>query len=168
MRKLKNILERNYNKLTGRKASFQEQSLLKSSFSKFKTISELNETLIHFPIIDQVFEIKANDDRSGFGVEMRFFSPSEQVEEAFEFYPGIVALKKGFLPLGSCLKGSGDPYFLTIKNDVFDIFRIPHDSVDGNGSLIIDCLEYVNTFEFFLENLPTDPAAPDILSQPLI
>jgi hypothetical protein len=41
-------------------------------------------------------------------------------------------VKNGYLPIGTCLIGSGDPYFLKVadgKNP--PVVRIPHDSPEG-------------------------------------
>jgi hypothetical protein len=50
-------------------------------------------------------------DESGLGVEMRGMSADEILDEATEAYPGIAAVRVGYVPIGSCPTGSGDPGF---------------------------------------------------------
>ena len=57
-------------------------------------------------------------------------------EEARELYPGIEAVKNGYLPIGTCMVGSGDPYFLKVadgKNP--PVVRIPHDNPEEVDSI---------------------------------
>lgn len=77
------------------------------------------------------FSLDDNSDQSGMGVELRWMTVEQMFDEASNFYPGIVAAKKGYLPFGICLEGSGDPYFLKIGKGHEDtcVVRIPHDAV---------------------------------------
>jgi hypothetical protein len=65
-------------------------------------------------------------DRSQLGVEMQWMTPAEMVSEATEVYPGIVVVKRGYIPIGICLQGSGDPYFFRARDGA--IVRVPHDA----------------------------------------
>lgn len=58
------------------------------------------------------FTLEESDDESGIGVEMRWFYPEEIIDEARSAYPGIAAASHRYLPVGACLFGTGDPYFV--------------------------------------------------------
>jgi hypothetical protein len=48
--------------------------------------------------------------------------------EATEYWPGIGALKHGYIPVGGCAIGTGDPFFINI-NDGEDgpLYKIDHE-----------------------------------------
>jgi ribonuclease I len=93
-------------------------------------------------IIENEFRLSEEDDASGLGVEMQWMTADEQLEEAFNFYPGIAALKKQYIPIGKCLQGSGDPYFTKEVNNILEVYRIPHESV-FDGEIDESQIEYV-------------------------
>ena len=80
------------------------------------------------------FSLSEEDDLSEFGVEMRWMTAIEMIEEGSDLVPGCYAIKQGFFPFGMCLEGSGDPYFIKIsENNSFEhspVVRIPHDSIE--------------------------------------
>ncbi len=65
---------------------------------------------------------------------MDIMSENMSKDEAENAYPGLIVIKDGYVPIGSCLLGSGDPYFIN-KNDGENgpIYRIYHDSVFDDG-----------------------------------
>jgi len=135
----------------GRFLLSQEQIDLENAFGTSPTLKRLFSVLVDHPIIGCQFDVDASDDNSGMGVSMKWLDPKEQIEEAFEFYPGIAALSEGYIPIGECLFGSGDPYFLKMKNEEPCIFRIPHEAVDENDHLYENKVEFVSTLDFFLK-----------------
>lgn len=78
-----------------------------------------------------VFSLDDESDLSGMGVELKWMTVEQMIDEATNAYPGIAATKKGYLPFGICLEGSGDPYFLNIGkgHDDTSVVRIPHGAV---------------------------------------
>jgi hypothetical protein len=84
-----------------------------------------------YPLSGTLFLLSEAEDKSGLGVEMEWLSPAQIISEAFEFYPGICAHLKGYFPIGSCLSGSVDYYYLQghEQNDP-PLLRIPHDAVN--------------------------------------
>ncbi|MGC3945452.1 MAG: hypothetical protein QM762_13215 [Chryseolinea sp.] len=102
-------------------------------------------------IIGNDFELSEKVDASGFGVEMRWMAPEEQLEEAFRFYPGIEAIKKKYIPVGICLRGSGDPYFIKEDSSILKIYRIPHESAI-NGDIDESQIEYVCQLDDLIKN----------------
>lgn len=87
-------------------------------------------SLARIPVVGASFRVDATDDESGLGAEVRILDPSQIVDEALHAYPGKAALTLDYLPLGMCLEGSGDPYFVHLPTG--QIVRIPHDAVRGD------------------------------------
>ena len=78
-------------------------------------------------------EIDEESDLSNLGVDLKILSSEESVDEAANCYPGIVAAKKQYVPVASCLGGSGDWYYInTLDGALGPLYRIYHDSVDGD------------------------------------
>lgn len=102
-----------------------------SLVSLFGSRSEAHlRTLSQLPLVGARFRVDALDDESGLGAEMQILAPSQVVDEALHAYPGKVVLALDYLPLGMCLEGSGDPYFVHLPTG--QIVRIPHDAVRGD------------------------------------
>jgi hypothetical protein len=121
-----------------------------------ENLSELNLDFIlniiqTYPLIGCNFVLPDLHDASGLGVDMIWMPPLDIVEESTKFYPGIAAKKYGYLPVGSCLIGSGDPYFMECNktNNIVNLIRIPHTAV-FNDDLLIERIELVSNFiDFF-------------------
>jgi len=74
--------------------------------------------------------IPETDDVSGVGAEIYWFDDEASREERDDFYPGLVVKKDGFVPVGGCELGSGDPYFICEKDgEGGPLYRIYHDAV---------------------------------------
>jgi hypothetical protein len=100
----------------------------------------LAELLRSVPLIGVRFSLTEDDDQSGIGVELRWMTPDQILSEATEAYPGLVAVKRGYFPIGICLEGSGDPYFLRQADGA--VVRIPHDAA-SETDLDEDAIEVV-------------------------
>lgn len=122
-------LEKVKDLLTGRIISSDEKKMLLQKFGNEVFPLEIIDLLLKYKIVDQTFSILEIDDPSELGVEMRWLSPTEMIEESFEFYPGIIVSTENFVPIGTCLSGSGDPYFFIHKDNQFLLYRVPHDSI---------------------------------------
>ena len=56
------------------------------------------------------------------------------MDEATNFWPGIAVAKDGYVPVGSCLSGSGDYYYIRATDGAAGaLYRIYHDAVEENG-----------------------------------
>jgi len=123
--------------LSGLKLSNEEYNFLITHLSPILLPDWFIKMLLDYPLIGVNFTLSEILDESDLGVDMEWLSPKQMVEEALEFYPGIVAIQLGYLPIGSCLIGSGDPYFLkmTLDNDDPSLVRIPHDILDENEKI---------------------------------
>lgn len=60
------------------------------------------------------------------------------VEEAVELYPGIAAMKEGYIPVGSDLVGTGDPYFIR-SSEYGDqaLYQISHELADEDSESLL-------------------------------
>jgi hypothetical protein len=96
--------------------------------------------LTEHPLVGLNFTVDDETDESGLGAELKWMDPDEMRSEATEAYPGLVACPLGYLPVGICLEGSGDPYF--IRLDDASVVRVPHDAAREDG-LNEDAVEVV-------------------------
>jgi hypothetical protein len=85
---------------------------------------ELANILTSVPIAGVQCSLEA--DASGMSVAMEWMTLEHTLSEATEAYPGKLASKRGYVPIGDCLMGSGDPYFY--RNEDGAVVRIPHDA----------------------------------------
>ena len=81
------------------------------------------------------FSLSEGDDRSGLGASVIWLTAVQMASEARETEPGMSVVHLGFLPIGACAVGSGDPYFLDLRQGSSDppIVRIPHDFAGGDS-----------------------------------
>jgi hypothetical protein len=151
MNSVYSLLEERQDLLTGRKPTESEVLLLLDGFSNFPLTSEFVELLKLFNLIGQTFSLTENKDASGMGVEMEWMTPQTQIDEAFRFYPGLAVHKLGYLPLGECMQGSGDPYFLKKDESIWNVYRVPHDLV-WDSPTFQNSIELVTSFYNLIED----------------
>jgi hypothetical protein len=78
--------------------------------------------------------IPEEEDRSSVGAEICWFDDEGARSEKEELYPGIAVAKDGFIPVGGCDIGTGDPYFICVMDGVGGpLYRIYHDRVSEAG-----------------------------------
>lgn len=121
------LLANKRDSLSGEYLSPIDRRRLSDEFPNLLSNHWITELMSEFPIINMEFELAEVHDLSGLGVEMKWLSANAIIEEGKQAYPGIIATNLGFVPVGSCLLGSGDPYFINTMTGEF--VRIPHDSV---------------------------------------
>jgi hypothetical protein len=79
-------------------------------------------------------EIPAVSDKSGLGAVIMWMSEESSAEEKEKFYPGIAVAPLGYIPVGECQCGSGDPYFINDRQRPFGpLYRVYHDSTGESG-----------------------------------
>ncbi len=85
-------------------------------------------------LIGRDFEIEEADDLSELGADIKIMANEQSISEATTCYPGITVVKEGYIPVGMCLTGSGDYYYIN-KNEGNNgsLYRIYHDSVNENS-----------------------------------
>ena len=122
------LVERN-EELTGKRATDAEIAMMKAKLPEGLLSESFEQVLRSFGLAGKQFEISEQEDLSRFGVSLYWLSPSQILSEALEAYPGRLASFAGFLPIGACAFGSGDPYFLDLRQQASDppLVRIPHE-----------------------------------------
>ena len=127
------VLKRRGAEFRGRTATAQEVAELTAGVGGELLPAHLLDWLLSYPLVGTEFSLSEEEDESGLGVEMQWLSPAQIISETTEVYPGIAARAEGYLPVGMCLVGSGDPYFLkTGSGDDPPIVRIPHEAAAGD------------------------------------
>jgi hypothetical protein len=146
-------LQKGYKSLGGELAKQEDILLFKKELSH--NINDLCFWIEHYPLVGMLFSLPEEQDDSGMGVELKWLSPKEILDESRHSYPGIPALSKGYIPIGACLEGSGDPYFIKAGEENPPLVRIMHESVSQNGNLNIDDIEIVRSeiSDFFILTL---------------
>ncbi len=102
-------------------------------------------------IIGCDFEVSEEDDLSELGADIRIMSIEQCISEATECYPGIVAVKEGYVPVAMCLAGSGDYYYIKItEGENGSLYRIYHDACDGEKIESNGIEKVLNNYESLL------------------
>lgn len=69
-------------------------------------------------------------DVSGVGIEIEILGDEAIHSEQTAAYPGIAVVEAGYIPVGGCSIGTGDPYFINIHDgEGGPLYRIYHDEV---------------------------------------
>ena len=149
------VLAKRQSEMSGRTISQQEADELSKAVPPSLLPAWLVNWLLTYPLVETDFGLSEQEDNSGLGVNMKWLSPSQMISETVEAYPGIAAADSGYLPIGMCLEGSGDPYFLkTTTGDDPLLVRVPHEAVDAERRLREDQVEIVaDRLSEFLEKV---------------
>jgi len=115
--------------LRGTRATDGDIHFLKSRLPSSLTPDWLMAILRGRALAGVGFSLNEDRDESGIGAEIIWLTPAQIVSESVECQPGQSVLSYGFLPIGACAEGSGDPYFLDLRNSFDDpaLVRVPHD-----------------------------------------
>lgn len=92
---------------------------------------EIASMLRNFCLVGLCVSLDESEDLSGLGADFQWMSVEHMIEEGAETYPGIMAVPLGFLPVGMCSYGSGDPYFVSLHTGA--LVRIPHECAVGDA-----------------------------------
>ena len=132
--------------LRGTRATDGDIHFLKAQLPVSLTPGWLMAILREHPLAGVGFSLSTDDDESGIGAEVRWLTPAQIVSESVECQPGISVLSHGFLPIGACAEGSGDPYFLDLRNSSDDppVVRVPHDYA-SSGRYPLEKIEIVTS-----------------------
>jgi hypothetical protein len=85
-------------------------------------------------LIGKEVSVPEESDQSELGAEIEILDEEGIRSESEDCYPGIAVVKDGFIPIGSCSLGSGDPYFINIQDGTDGpLYRIYHDAVTEDG-----------------------------------
>ena len=130
--------------LHGSFATDQDIRFLRSSISKVLLPDWFVDLLIQTRLSGVHFSLTEYDDESKLGADVIWLTPRQIVSEATESQPGISIVPLGYLPIGACALGSGDPYFLDMREAINDppVVRVPHDYA-GKAPYPLDRVERV-------------------------
>lgn len=97
-------------------------------------------------------DIPEVDDLSSVGACIEILNEQNARVESDELYPGIVVKAHGFVPVGGCAIGTGDPYFININDEQpGPLYRIYHDCVlDENYKRDEAIARVLNSYEEIL------------------
>lgn len=115
------------------------------------TPSWLLDLMAEYPLANATFSLDDHDDMSGLGVEMKWLSAEDILDEAVNAYPGIAAARYRYIPVGECLLGTGDPYFVKADAEPSPIYRIPHGAVRGDDLELLQIEVVSPSVEAFFE-----------------
>ncbi|HEX8296071.1 MAG TPA: hypothetical protein VF593_07205 [Chthoniobacteraceae bacterium] len=88
----------------------------------------------HHQLTGRELLIPAESDVSGTGAEIEILDAHAVQSEQTELCPGIAVAAAGFVPVGGCACGSGDPYFIRFQDgEGGPLYRIYHDEVSEAG-----------------------------------
>lgn len=124
--------------LSGERADLNGVEALENVYSKFPGVRVLRQ-LAPFRLVGTEHYVDADLDLSGLGADILWLSPIQALSEATEAEPGKSFARRGYVPVGACLNGSGDPYFIDVSVDLDDpkLVRIVHDG-DPNAEDTIE------------------------------
>ena len=79
-------------------------------------------------LVGREISLPAEADLSGVGAEIELLDEANISTEQTELYPGIAVAPAGFVPVGGCGIGTGDPYFINVHDgEGGPLYRIYHD-----------------------------------------
>ena len=136
------VLEERKAELTGHRIDADEAALLAAGVAT-PLPPRLTRWMLDYKLCGTEFALGEDEEESGLGVEMQWLTPAQMVSEAVDAYPGILAVPAGYLPVGMCLTGSGDPYVLAGAGDDPPLVRIPHEAAAGAERLDLARIERV-------------------------
>lgn len=102
---------------------------------------ELVSFMVEYPVVDAYLSIPEDKDASEMGVDMQWLSAKRILREVVDAYPGIVAVSAGYIPIGACTAGSGDPYFYRVSDGA--VVRILHEPGEDPDRLSESNVEFV-------------------------
>lgn len=116
-------------RLNGKCATVTEMERLRARLPGELFPHWLGDLFLNHRLIGMHFSLDETKDPTGLGVSLIWMSPEQMFSEALEAEPGRSVISKGFVPIGLCATGSGDPYFLDLRSVTDDppIVRVPHE-----------------------------------------
>lgn len=140
-------------KLDGRLVSEDEAKILTKRLDQDPLPDWFVNLIQRYKVTGVMFRLSKLNDKSNLGVDMKWKEPFKIIDELFEHYPGIGVIGMGYLPIGSCMGGSGDPYFVKMSENSSDskLVRIIHDLLQDDDTYLEEEFEVVsdNLEDFF-------------------
>ena len=148
---IKEILNNRSQELSGKIIGRDEVGLLIEQL-QIPNLIDILSILSEYPLCGCNFSTPEDTesmdyDESKIEIDFQWMDTSQILSEALDCYPGKVALKLGYIPIGMCVIGSGDYYFLKIENETRKdppLVRIFHDELDDNMEFTKDAVKVVS------------------------
>jgi len=111
-------------------------------------------------LVGATVEVPEELDETGLGVELKLLTSEQSIDEATNAWPGLGVAKDGYVPVGSCLIGSGDYYYIRSSDGAAGpLYRIYHDAVDDAGydpeeAIAVVLQNYEELLGYVTERLP--------------
>lgn len=105
-------------------------------------------------LVGREFSVPDDRDVSGVGIEIEILDDLGTQSEQTELYPGIAVAEAGYVPVGGCSIGTGDPYFINIHDgEGGPLYRIYHDEVvdqnyDPKAAIAVVLQDYRDLLNF--------------------
>jgi hypothetical protein len=99
-------------------------------------------------LIGRELSVPEECDCSGVGAEIEILDESGIQSEQSDLYPGIAVAEAGYVPVGGCNIGTGDPYFISTRDgEGGPLYRIYHDEVvdehfDATKAIVVVLKDY--------------------------
>jgi len=120
---------------TSRQVSVDEVQALVAAFGQLMPDWYL-ELLKTFPIVGSDFVLLRLMGGRQVHLSLEWMSPEVMIREAREAIPGRIVIKYGYIPVASCLNGSGDPYYIRPSDgDDPPLVEIFHDAVSESTGM---------------------------------
>ena len=106
-------------------------------------------------LVGREISVPEDSDVSGIGIEIEILDEQGSQSEQTGYYPGIAVAAAGFIPVGGCGIGSGDPYFINVRDgEGGPLYRIYHDEVvdqhyDAKAAIVVVLKDYRELLDFF-------------------
>jgi hypothetical protein len=119
----------------GRVLSASDARRLREAFTAMR-LDALVALWAEAPLTGAYIDVAESDDPSGLGAEMQWMTIEEVIDEARNATPGIQAVRLGLLPIGKCMTGSGDYYYVNTNAAEYPVVRVPHTSVNADTDVL--------------------------------
>ncbi len=151
---LDEVLTKVVDRLDGQVAAEADIARLRAEILAPVLPNWLASLMRRYRLVGSRMSLAEHVDESAIGVELLWLSPRQMISEALEAEPGISVCRLGFWPLGACASGSGDPYFLDLRDKIATdppLVRVRHD-LAGRSAYPPEGLEQVaSSLSMFLQ-----------------
>lgn len=120
-----------------------------------------------YSLIGIELSVPPEEDLSGVGAEIEILTDDGVRLEQTELYPGIAVSKHGFIPVGGCSLGTGDPYFINSSDgEGGPLYRIYHDEVtddayDADRAIAVVLKDYRDLLKYSNAKPDATPSGQD-------
>jgi hypothetical protein len=134
--RLKAALARTQRDRWSRVTTLDEASAIREFFGELVPEWYL-EVLMAHPLAGTSFMITSDVAGGPLDFRIEWLDAKKMIAEARDLYPGISAMRDRYVPVGGCLTGSGDPYFVRFtEGDDPQVMQMFHDMADVDGGMI--------------------------------